>query len=671
MPGPFLILAPRGRDAEVITRLLERADVSTRICADAAELDALLGADIQGMIATEEALANVDMDPVLEWCESQPPWSDLPVLVLATRQPARRPERVSQLIARLCNVMLLERPLKAETLLSAVRMALRARKRQYQARALLAEEERASADLRSLNETLEEHVRLRTRELEGARETLSVALESAEMGSWDIDLLGDVARVSEQHDRIFGLQSPSPDWSREAFLARVDNDDAALASQAFEDAVQSGVLDLECRIRRPDGSLRWIAAKGRVRCDDERRPTRMAGIVMDITERKRADEAMRQAQKMESIGQLTGGVAHDFNNLLAAILSNLDLVRKRVPDMRTAQLVDGAIKGSERGAVLTRRLLAFARRQDLKTERVNIPQLFAGIGELLSSSVGPGVRIESDLPPQLPDVSVDVNQLELALLNLAVNARDAMPQGGVLRISAQPVHVPPATRTHRKLPEDIKEGHYVCITVADTGEGMDEHTLKRAAEPFFTTKGVGKGTGLGLSMVQGLAMQSGGAMRIESFPGQGVKVHLWLPQADPMTEARPPDAPELLQPQAPDPLTILVVDDDALVAMGTVAMLEDLGHVVLEAHSGNEALKILDGNSTIDLIVTDHAMPGMTGAELARIVHGRWPGLSMILATGYAELPNVEDPRLPRLSKPFRQEDIAQLLDAIFYDKQS
>jgi CheY-like chemotaxis protein len=266
---------------------------------------------------------------------------------------------------------------------------------------------------------------------------------------------------------------------------------------------------------------------------------------------------------------------------------------------------------------------------------------------------------------------VDVNQLELALLNLAVNARDAMPQGGVLRISAQPVHVPPARRAQRKLPEDLKEGHYVCITVADTGEGMDEQTLKRAAEPFFTTKGIGKGTGLGLSMVQGLAMQSGGAMRIDSRPGHGVTVHLWLPQADPMTEARQPGGPELVQPPAADSRTILVVDDDALVAMGTVAMLEDLGHAVIEAHSGKKALEILEADSTIDLLVTDHAMPGMTGSELARIVQDRWPGLPMILATGYAELPNGEDPRLPRLAKPFRQEDLSLLLDTIFCGKEA
>jgi CheY-like chemotaxis protein len=231
------------------------------------------------------------------------------------------------------------------------------------------------------------------------------------------------------------------------------------------------------------------------------------------------------------------------------------------------------------------------------------------------------------------------------------------------------VHVPPARRAQCKLPEDLKEGHYVCITVADTGEGMDETTLKRAAEPFFTTKGVGKGTGLGLSMVQGLAMQSGGAMRIESRHGHGVTVHLWLPQADPMSDARQPCGPELVQTRAADSRTVLVVDDDALVAMGTVAMLEDLGHVVIEAHSGKKALEILEGNPAIDLLVTDHAMPGMTGAELARIVHERWPGLSMILATGYAELPNGEDPRLPRLAKPFRQEELSLLLDTIFSEK--
>ncbi|MBV9996060.1 MAG: response regulator [Caulobacteraceae bacterium] len=376
-------------------------------------------------------------------------------------------------------------------------------------------------------------------------------------------------------------------------------------------------------------------------------------------EREQALSQLFEAQKIDTIGQLTGGVAHDFNNLLMAVLGSLELLKKRLADDPAAQrLLDNALKGAERGAALTQRLLAFARRQELRPEAVSVPDLVAGIHDLLTRSLGPGITIGHEVPSQLAPVLADANQLELALMNLALNARDAMPSGGALTIAAEEEIV------CESLDGGLRAGRYVRLSVADTGCGMDEATRLRAAEPFFTTKGAGKGTGLGLSMVYGLAAQSGGALRIESTPGAGTRIHLLLPQAEQM-------AVSLVRDQSPVALqaggraTILLVDDDALVSSGTAAMLEDLGHKVLEASSAAEALNLLEALPGVDLIITDHAMPGMTGIELAKIVRERFPDLPIVLATGYADLPPAAKNHgldLPRLAKPFLQRDLAAVI---------
>ncbi len=370
-------------------------------------------------------------------------------------------------------------------------------------------------------------------------------------------------------------------------------------------------------------------------------------------EREAALAQVHEMQKLESLGQLTGGVAHDFNNLLMVILGNLQLLRKRLPDdARLLRLVDGAMQGADRGATLTKRMLAFARRQELRPEAVDVPRLVDGMEEMLRRTLGPGIQIATDYRPDLPPTRVDPNQLELALLNLALNARDAMPFGGRLQIGGRAVGTGP------ERPAELEPGQYVCIAVSDTGCGMDEDTLKRAAEPFFTTKGAGKGTGLGLSMVHGLAAQSGGAMRMKSRPGEGTTIELWLPVsrevvvAESSTLTRQFGGTTRL-------CRVLVVDDDPLVTASTAAMLEDLGHSVIEALSGQRALDMLRLDANVDVVVTDHAMPGMTGTELARQIRQLWPSLPIILATGYAELPNGEDPGLPRLGKPYVQAELA------------
>jgi signal transduction histidine kinase/CheY-like chemotaxis protein len=390
-----------------------------------------------------------------------------------------------------------------------------------------------------------------------------------------------------------------------------------------------------------------------------------AMLRQEIAERRATQASLHHAQKIEAVGQLTGGIAHDFNNLLTVVLGSLELLRKRLPpeDPKAFRLLDHAVQGAQRGAALTQRLLAFGRRQALRPEIVHLPALIEGMSTLLRSSLGSGVQIHLLLPEALPPVEVDPNQLELALLNLAVNARDAMPDGGRLTVTARREWL--ASARDGGLPP----GSYVLLRVVDTGQGMDEATLARAMEPFFTTKGVGKGTGLGLAMVHGFAAQSGGRLVLQSTPGSGTVAELWLPQAD---VAAPSTLPASVgpDPTAPMPirrLAVLVVDDDPLVLASTAGMLEDLGHLSVEAESGPEALAILRGGRSFDLVVTDYAMPGMTGLQLTEELHRQWPRLPVVLATGYAELQETTPNRLTRLAKPFGQEALAEAIEACLH----
>ncbi len=370
-------------------------------------------------------------------------------------------------------------------------------------------------------------------------------------------------------------------------------------------------------------------------------------------EREMALAQLFQAQKMEAVGKLTGGVAHDFNNLLMVVLTNLDLLGKRLPDEpAVTRLIAGAIQAAERGATLTQRLLAFARRQDLQPRPVDLPALVRGLEDLLQRSVGPLVRIEIQAPERLPPAKVDPHQLELALLNLAVNARDAMPLGGTLTVTLTQDQV------GADPPVELAPGPYLRLDVTDTGVGMDAATLRRAVEPFFSTKDPDKGTGLGLSMVHGLAAQSGGTLQLGSQPGAGTTASLWLPLA----ETTPSAAEEQMPTAAERPsrhATILVVDDDILVRLGTACLLEELGHTVVEAGDGPAALEILRERGDIDLLVTDYAMPGMNGVALVLAARERRPGLPALLVTGYAELLASSPIALPRLIKPYREAELA------------
>ncbi len=375
-------------------------------------------------------------------------------------------------------------------------------------------------------------------------------------------------------------------------------------------------------------------------------------LSLQSEQRLQAEQRLFQSQKMESIGQLTGGIAHDFNNLLSVVLGNLSLLGKHVRgNERAERLLERATQGAERGATLTQRLLAFARRQELAPVPVDVALLVRGVLDLLQSTLGPTVEICADLDADVPPALVDPNQLELAILNLAVNARDAMPQGGriILNLRAAPMDEGNSLA--------LPAGDYVCLTLADNGEGMGTQTLARASEPFFTTKDVGKGTGLGLSMVHGLAIQSGGAFRLESEMGRGTRAEIWLPRAcHPVSDPVPVSEPVTASKQG---ARIVLVDDDELVRHATGDMLVDHGHCVVQVSSAREALDLLE-TSEFDLLITDLVMPGMSGVDLLRHVARLRPDLPSLVVTGHSERAGDVPASVPRLTKPFGEADLAQ-----------
>ena len=437
--------------------------------------------------------------------------------------------------------------------------------------------------------------------------------------------------------------------------------------KALETAERAGRFEKEGWRARKDGTRFWAHVVIDAIRDDHSKLVGYAKITRDITERKNtqqqleaAREALHQSQKMEAIGQLTGGVAHDFNNLLMAVLGSLELMRKRLPDDRKLlALLENAVQGAQRGTVLTKRMLAFARRQELKKEAVDIPELVRGMTDLLQRSLGPSILIETHFPLVSKAVLADANQLEMILLNLTVNARDAMPDGGRVVI---------ATREEVLRAGDgsrLKPGAYICLTVSDTGTGMDETTLRRAMEPFFTTKGLGKGTGLGLSMVQGVAEQSGGWFTLRSRQGEGTTAELWLPVAEGQAQIGRNERRVIDAVADQHSLVVLAVDDDGLVLTNTVAMLDDLGHTGISASSGKEALNILRQQNSVDLVITDYAMPQMNGLQLADAIKKEWPGLPIIIATGFAEMEPETESSLPKLAKPFTEAELAKELERV------
>ncbi len=497
--------------------------------------------------------------------------------------------------------------------------------------------------------SLQQQVTERTAELEALYNRTPTILHSADA---DRRLIS----VSDRWLEFMGYESRAEVLGRPLTDFLVGEDAAAYLKERWPQLIeQGGYDDLEYQVIKKDGEIAETLASARVWHDGQGRFVRTMAALTDVTGRKRTEEALRQAQKVEAMGQLTGGVAHDFNNLLAPIIGGLDMLQRRgVGDERARRTIASALQAAERAKSLVQRLLAFARRQPLQPASVDAGRLVEGLADLIAATIGPRIQLKMDVADDLPPCIADPNQIEMALLNLAVNARDAMPDGGTLTIKA-------SAEDWDKAP-DLTPGNYVRLCVADTGCGMSETVLTRAIEPFFSTKGVGQGTGLGLSMAHGLAAQLGGALRLTSAPDEGTVVQLWLPCA--AEPAATGEGGRIAQPIAAAG-RVLLVDDEELVRRSTAEMLEEMGFDVVEKKSGEEAAAWLRADSDFDLLVTDHLMPGMTGLELADHVRKDRPDMPILIVSGFAE---TVDEKLPRLSKPFRHADLAAMLATIMAD---
>ena len=544
------MLALRGRDSAVISQLLEQQSIGCTECRSVADLAAGLHDNVSAAIVTEESLEGITESDLAERLRNQPPWSDFPFILLATKRVGKRPESAVAVLETLGNVVLLERPIHSDTLFQAVQSALRGRRRQWEARSHLSELQSAEGRLTQLNNSLERLIAERTSEL------------------------------SRANDRL----------------------------------------------------------------------------TQEIAERERAQGALVQSQKMEAVGQLTGGIAHDFNNLLTVISGNLDMIHRRTTDPKTETQAGHAIQAADRAAKLTQQLLVFSRSQKLLLEPVDLNALLRGMSDLLERTIGADAGVELILDPGQPWALADKNQLELAVLNLAINARDALSDGGLISIRSF---------CDEKIFPDIDEQRFGVITVSDNGPGIPAHLMERVFDPFFTTKPVGKGTGLGLSQVYGIAQQSGGTVQLESEPGLGTSVSIWLPVASRVLPLSAPkqSAAKVIQARH---LEVFVVEDDAEVRRFIIECLESHGCRVKHAASGHEALDQLSG-SRPDLLMVDFAMPGMNGAELVQKAWLLHPDVPILMATGYADMETVEKVIPPEcvLHKPFRSEELLTAINSV------
>jgi PAS domain S-box-containing protein len=511
-----------------------------------------------------------------------------------------------------------------------------------------------SHELAAANAQLASEINERRR----AEDSLQLALDAADMGNWDLDLDTHAATRSERCDRILGRTDADPVWDHRAMLESFLAEDRPAVVEAFSRAERTRTVEFEKRIRRHnDGATRWVQVKGRTYYRDGR-AVHIAGVISDVTERHQVEEQLHQAQKMEAIGQLTGGIAHDFNNLLMVVGGSLDMLEEQIEKSdRTSRYLAAARHGVERGAKLNQQLLAFSRRQDLRTEAICVDDLLGTFENLLDRAVGEAVIVEVRKAAELWYCRTDPHQLETAILNLAINARDAMPQGGAISLAT-------AIRTldaRDALAVGARAGDYVVVSLADTGVGMAPDVVSHAFEPFFTTKEIGKGTGLGLSQVYGFARQSGGFVTIESEPGRGTTVSIHLPRTSAPDSAAP--AARLAR-EIKGKGIVLVVEDDPDVRMVAATLLENLGYSVLEAESGHAALKVIEEGHAIDLVFTDVIMPGdMNGIELVREVRKQLTNIPVLLTSGYtAQRMTAEHSieGLHLLRKPYSQVELSQ-----------
>lgn len=650
-----IILAPRGRDSQIALMILKEAGYPAIVARDLNELVAELETGAGLAIVADEALRTVDITPLLDLLGQQPAWSDLPIVLLTHHGgPEQNPSaRMGSLLG---NVTFLERPFHPVTLVSLVATAVRGRRRQYEARA-------------RLEDLLESEKRLQN------------ALKAGRLGSWELEserLQLTCSAITRGH---YGREEHQA-FTYEDWLGVVYPEDQPRMQSALQRSLDTGVdFIIEYRNVWPDGSLNWVDVRARAIRDKNGRVSSLVGVTSDITERKQAEsqlrrlnetleqqveertsqlrhkeEVLRQSQKMEAVGQLTGGIAHDFNNMLTGIIGSLELIRRRLARGRTEgldNLIDLGVTSANRAAALTHRLLAFSRRQSLDSKPVEMNHLINAMGELIQRSVNESIKLEMQLASDLWTAEADPNQLENALLNLVLNARDAMPDGGLLTVETYNRQLDKAfTNAH----ENLLPGDYVVLSITDNGCGMPEAVISRAFDPFFTTKPIGQGTGLGLSMIYGFSKQSHGHVAIKSEVGRGTTVELFLPRF----KGNQDEDEQSFQSNAvyaKEGETVLIVEDDPAVRALVSEVLSELGYAFIEAGDSLSAVPILESGQRIDLLISDVGLPGMNGRQLAEIARQLRPELKVLFITGYAEHAAARsgflDTGMQLITKPF------------------
>jgi PAS domain S-box-containing protein len=663
-----LIAAPLGRDAASVAGLLTGRGFDAQVCTDLNDLAGRINDRAGVLLITEEALRG-PQGALADALAAQAPWSDVPFIVLA----AARGERArsmdtarARLPAMVDNAVVLERPLGTASLLSAISSALRLRQKQFE-------------------------MRDRLRELQGSREALAAS-------EAELRLVADALPVLIgfiDKDRIYRFANRAyQDWlgrrPEEVVGRRLEEIVGPTLLSDRRDAIERAFAGEAVRFetawphpdgRRRDAEIRYLPRTGasaevdgihvfvldvtdRKQIEEQlsdRVAERTAALETEMANRATLEEALRQSQKMEAVGQLTGGIAHDFNNMLTGVIGGLDILKRRIASGRlddVDRFMDAATTSAQRAAALTARLLAFSRRQSLDAKPVDVNSLTRSLEDLLRRTIGENIALAIVADDRVPLAVVDANQLESAILNLAINARDAMPSGGMLTVETSVVDL---DRSYAALHPEVKPGRYVVVAVSDTGVGIEKDVLERVFEPFFTTKAIGQGTGLGLSMIYGFARQSGGQVRIHSQPGEGTSVKIYLPATDAPADA----AREAAMPvREGSGQTVLIVEDDPSVRILVREVLNELSYRAIEAEDAVTAIPILQSDQPIDLMVSDVGLPGMNGRQLAEVARQHRPDLPILFVTGYAENAAIRagflGTNMTMITKPFALEHLAR-----------
>ena len=676
----ILIIAPYGRDAQSVSGLLAANGYASEVCATFAELAERLDVRAGVILVTEEALAG-DLAPLELALNAQPTWSDVPFILLTGRRAGRDSQNEAvrrRLPANLTNVVLIERPLSSESLLSTIDSAIRARQRQFLMRDQLTELDKQRTRLTTLLDNLPVGVAFLDKTgmsmianpafMRFTRSGKSAAFDTDAESHWhgqssngeqlSRDRFPTARALQGEH--VAGIEfrytgfASGPVWTRVSSVP-LQGDDGSIAGAI------SVVVDIDEQKRAQEKltqAAQTLETQVATRTADLE--AALAELRREAAERSKAEAALVQAQKMEAVGQLTGGIAHDFNNMLTGVIGAIDLMKRRIATQRYDDLdrfMEAASTSARRAANLTARLLAFSRRQSLDSKPTDINGLVLALSDLLHHTVDENISIAVEATDGVPAAIVDANQLESAILNLAINARDAMPNGGKLTVETAVVNLDEAyARTH----PDISPGRYVVIAVSDTGVGMTPDLIEKAFDPFFTTKPVGQGTGLGLSMVYGFAHQSNGQVRIHSTPGQGTTVKIYLPAAR-QASVEIVDQAEAA-PQGSGQ-AVLLVEDDSSVRLLIGEVLSELGYRTLEAPDAGAAIKLLESGRPIDLMISDVGLPGMNGRQLAEVARDFYPAIPILFVTGYAENAAIRagflGTNMAMISKPFQVEELA------------